>query len=765
MSNLSKYILCIVFGYSTLLFSQNISKEIGLILVLEQLENRFNVKFSYADNTLKSIKVFKPSENYSLKRSLNYLSEQTDLDFKTLTNRFIVIVKKDSFNNIQRLDEILIKNYLTQGLSKSIDGSLQISTEKFGILPGLSEPDIFQSIKALPGIISADERISNLNIRGGTNDQNLVLFNGIRMYQTSHFFGLISAFNPYLTEHVDIVVNGTPSRYGSGVSGLIRIDNSNEITTKAKSGAGFNLISFDGFSKFQPNDKLEFQVSARRSYTDALLTPTYDNYLQRIFEISELGETSQVQTSNLQSNERFFFYDANFKLLYNIDKKNKIRVNALSISNQLDYDVVSLDNSIQESTESELSQQNFAGNIQYLVQWTPNLLIDSQVYFSRYNLFGNNTITDTGLDITQENTVEDFGVRLHVENRLDTNLNLNFGYQLNTIGVSNLEDVTNPNFRRFIRDIVSTHALYSEAEFKSNSKNTFARLGLRGNYIADFKTLLFEPRFSFSQKFLTNFRFKILGEVKNQTISQIIDLQQDFFGIEKRRWQLSNDQDFPIIKSNQISMGLSYKRKGLLFTAEVYNKNVTGINSRTQGFQNQFQLVDGIGNYSIRGIDVLLNQKIENFSAWISYSYNDNDFEFNDDVNTSTFPNNLDIEHVFNISSTFEIENLKLSAGFNWHSGRVFTELAETQFNTGSILFDNPNAQRISNYSRTDISTIYNFTFSKNVRAEVGASVFNIFDNQNIVNRYYSRASDNSITENNEFALGITPNFSFRLQF
>ncbi len=129
----------------------------------------------------------------------------------------------------QELDEVVVSQILTTGISKQWDGSIQMSSEDFGILPGLIEPDVLQTVQALPGIRSIDETVSDINIRGGTNDQNLLLWDGIKMYQSGHFFGLISAFNPYLTDKVDIIKNGTSARYGDGVSGIISMKTKNEI--------------------------------------------------------------------------------------------------------------------------------------------------------------------------------------------------------------------------------------------------------------------------------------------------------------------------------------------------------------------------------------------------------------------------------------------------------------------------------------------------------------------------------------------------------
>ena len=100
---------------------------------------------------------------------------------------------------------MILYKFLTTGLIKQQDGSITLNIEDFGILPGLIEPDILQTVQALPGIKSIDETVSDINIRGGTNDQNLILWDGIKMYQSGHFFGLISAFNPHLTDKVTII--------------------------------------------------------------------------------------------------------------------------------------------------------------------------------------------------------------------------------------------------------------------------------------------------------------------------------------------------------------------------------------------------------------------------------------------------------------------------------------------------------------------------------------------------------------------------------
>ncbi len=96
--------------------------------------------------------------------------------------------------------------------------------------------------------------------------------------------------------------------------------------------------------------------------------------------------------------------------------------------------------------------------------------------------------------------------------------------------------------------------------------------------------------------------------MKSQTTTQVINFQNDFLGVENRRWVLSNDDDIPIVKSRQISAGLRYQPGNLLISLEGYFKHVDGITSSSQGFQNQFQYIRSSGSYQVSGLEFLINQ-------------------------------------------------------------------------------------------------------------------------------------------------------------
>jgi hypothetical protein len=761
------YFLCITF--CNLSYSQNQNGEQPLAQILLELEKRYDIKFSFETNAIENITISPLKSELSLEQVISLLRQVTPLNFDILSGRFIAITpRKDTELNkdIQRLEEVIVTNYLTKGISKVNNGTIEVDTKGFTILPGLIEPDVLQIVQNLPGIISVDERISNLNVRGGTNDQNLILYEGIRMYQSGHFFGLISAFNPYLSEDVSISKNGTSAKFGNGVSSTISIKNNDVIDQRFSAGLGGNLLSVDGFAKIPTSKKTELQLSARRSFTDIVPSITYDAYFDRIFRDSELNTSNSTNTL-LSLDERFLFYDFNAKFLYNIDETSKLRINALNIYNRLDYNRVftTAQNTFQES-QSNLSQVSHGASVSYSKILKQGINAFAQVYYSNYDLYAENNDITNDQSLTQENKVEDYGFRLDISKMNYNDLKFTGGYQFNEVGVTNFEDVTNPNFTSLTKEIIRTHAVFGEVDWYSNSRETYIRVGSRISYFEKLSEFLIEPRFAINSKFWDHFRLEVLGELKSQSITQIIDLQQDFFGIEKRRWQLANTSDVPLVTSEQVSAGLSYNHNNLLVSLEGYYKGVNNMTSRSQGFQNQFQFTSDIGTVIVKGIDFLINKRFNDFSSWLSYSYSKNDYKFENLNSNNSFPNTLDLRHVVNTSITYNLDNFRIGLGINWHSGRPYTQPSNFQDDTNSIIeYESPNSSRLSAYFRTDISAIYNLKLSGSIRGEIGASIWNVFNQTNIINRYYTFDSNNTIVEINNRSLKFTPNLSFRLNF
>ncbi len=843
-------------------WSQQVPQDstVALIAYLQQLESNFEVKFSYVDENLETLRVQIPDAK-DLEGILASLATQTQLSISRLNERYYTLARTEKIDicaivldnygennaqgasvevlgslistltdeeghftlrdvpreatlrirhlgfkarylkaeelmasapctrillgiHYQQLQEVVVSHILTSGITKQWDGSIQLQSEEFGILPGLIEPDVLQTVQALPGIRSIDETVSDINIRGGTNDQNLILWDGIKMYQSGHFFGLISAFNPYLTDKVTIIKNGTSPAYGDGVSGIIAMETKNEVAGEVFGGAGLNLISGDIYGHIPLKENLAFQFSARRSVTDFLNTPTYNQFFERAFQDTEVKENNNQGTNTgIRQDETFYFYDFTAKVLYDMNEDQRVRLSFININNNLNYLETAEDTG--RSNQSTLDQANLSFGLDINSRWSERFTTRLNAYYTRYNLDAKNITSDGEQQLFQNNEVDERSLKLVTHLRLNDQLRWLNRYQYVQTGITYTTNVTQPPVFSDIKGVMRTHAPFTELTYAPEGEVLRLSGGARFHYVENLNTFsdfIIEPRLNLTLGLGGHFKMELQGEFKNQTTNQVVDLEQNFLGIEKRRWILSNtrtdtllngrpnEQALPVVKSKQASLGFNYDNGNWFIGVEGFYKLVEGISTATQGFQNEDQFDGEIGQYDVSGVEFLVNHKNDLFSTWLGYTYNINEYTF-EDINPSSFPNNLDIRHTLTLASTYTYKNLKIGAGLNYRTGKPYTEPQDDPGAIDLTVFPNrinyqePNSSRLPDYIRADASATYEFPLSRRVRAVAGASVLNLLNKRNILNTYYRLNEQNEIETVESVSLGLTPNLSFRLRF
>ena len=689
------------------------------------------------------------------------------LGYKTLTS------KPDFFNDRpcaiiyltekqNELPEIILTDYLTEGINKRSDGSYQINFSDFGILPGLIETDVLQTVQALPGVQSINETVSDINIRGGTNDQNLLIWDGIKMYQSGHFFGLISMYNPMITPKARLIKNGSSVDYTDGVSGTIEMGTDESVNHEFNGSLGLDMMSVTGFVDIPFGKRSSIQVAVRNGLGNLAETPTYNAYVDRVIQDTEIA--SEV-IDKADPDIEFDFNDISLRWLWDVDKNNRVRLNFIKVRNEMELNENVQLNSLESSRAGSLFQNSLASGVYYERNWNKVFQTMVQVYGTDYKLKAVNNDILENQRFLQENNVSEIGVKLNGIYVLGETLKLMGGYQFTETQITNLEEVDDPFFRLEVAEFIRLHGLYSQASFTSKNLDSNFSAGVRANYLEKFNKYLIEPRVSFSQKFLNHFTVAVLGEFKHQVTSQVINFQNDFLGIEKRRWQLSNDSDVPIIKGKQASLGLHWNKNGWLISTEGFYKQVSGITSQSQGFLNQYEFLKAIGSYDAYGLDLLVRKKWNEFTSWLSYSYMENHYTF-DSLSVNSFPNNLEIYNAITFGSSYSFGNFKVSAGFNWHSGKPTTRPISGQEIIGqTINYGAANGDRLQDYFRVDISSTYHFKLTKGSDAHLGFSVWNLLNKENIISNYY-RINDSGVPfEELKYALRITPNFNFRVSF
>ncbi|RZJ67835.1 MAG: TonB-dependent receptor [Flavobacterium sp.] len=822
-------------------FSQTRGK-VALKIVLDEIAQQHQVRFSYIDEELVVYKIVPPDSKIPLSGKIDYIQAQTrlrieavsgnyytifndrkmdkplcgyliDADGKGIENANIVIEDspyeatsnadgyfelpvlspnaisirhlgykpmriepQDLYVNdcpklgmeivIEKLSEITANRYMATGISKANTGEIVIKPGKFGILPGLTEPDVLKAMQQAPGIVSIDETVSNISVRGGTHDQNLFLWNGIRMFQTGHFFGLISAFNPLLATNISISKNGSSAFFGESVSSLVDISSHTKVTDSCYNVITADMISANFFSKIRLSNKATIQASGRRTFTDIVTTPTFKRYQDRVFKNTTVTDFANGNPVRIDSDEDFQFYDISIQYHRKIGEKHDLIIDGIGVENSVD--VRQLSNGIR--TDRDLRQRNFGGSATWKTKWNDFHDSEFQAFGSWYDFDARNKMIASGLRTENGNNVLDLGFRLRHSYAITAQTSISAGYQFDRISIRDEVFSSDPILNSEIDNASTSHALAVEGQFNSPDSRVNLRAGLRTNYYSKYDLLLAEPRIVFGFMFSKKLRVEILGERKSQTVSQLVNGEQELLGLESRRWALADEADIPIQKSGQFSIGFLYNDSGWLVSLDNFYKKISGITSDSQGFRNQFEFVSANGDYRVLGSELLVQKSFGRFLSWISYSFNDNSYDFGP-FSPSRFPNNYSISHAASWAGMYEWNKLRFALGMNWHTGRPITTpgsffIDVANPGNSSIVFNEPNNERLDDYVQCNLSASKSWEISKVWRITGNASILNFLDRENVLNRYYRLNRENNTVESVKVdALGRTVNFGIRLDF
>lgn len=664
------------------------------------------------------------------------------------------------------LDEVLIKEYLTKGIYLNPDTSLKIIPQEFGVLPGLINADVLHSLQYVPGIVKTEETIAQINVRGGTHDQNLVLWNGSRMYQTGHFFGMISAINPLMNHEIKVTKNGSSAFYNEGVSSVIDIS-SREHSQEFKHIFQVDFLSANAATLLDLSEKSNLQIAARRSLTGAWESPTYKGFTDKIFQNTKIEDLLEGNQNRITTQQELQFFDVSLQYGYEFTSGDQLNFDVLAIQNQLTFDEVLETTS--EQKRNDFKQGNFLANFNYKTQWSDKHMASFAFNASIYELEAFNQTVLSSQELLQTNEVVDLKFSLSDTYQFSEFMTFNTGYQFNEVGVRNNNEVTSPDVILREKRVLTTHSGIGEAEYNSKDEKLMARLGIRANYYSNFDDLRVEPRLNFSYQITPYWRWNLLGEIKNQTLTQVIDQQQDFLGLEKRRWILADEESFPIINSQQIEVGLGFNKKGWLLQGSFYHKLIEGISSGSQGFQNQLEFLQLNGNYEVVGAELLIQKRLNDFNFWFNFSVMDNTYDFMN-FDPQRFANNFEITQSSAFGASYTADQLQMSLGGRYFAGRPTTAIDSenpilTPETNPRLNFLRPNESNLEDYLQINFTATYQFQFP-NSSVKTGLSILNLFNSNNLTQQFFRLDNSNSSVENVRIrSLELTPNAFISLQF
>ena len=514
---------------------------------------------------------------------------------------------------------------------------LQVQT-----IPALGgEIDVLKAIQLLPGVQSASEGQTGMYVRGGGPDENLILLDGVPLYDVNHAMGMFSLFNADILSSVTLYKGNFPARYGSRLSSVIDIEQTAGDPLRWHGGVSVGLISAKIHAQGPIyKDRTTFAVAARRTYFDALMAPIMAAVSAREIESgSALGG--------------YYFYDVNAKVQHRFDNNDR-----LSASFYMGDDVIYIrykmndlygsgSTSYSEQTQMKLrwTSGNLMAKLRYDHRLRDDLSMQVHMHFLRfgYNLSEqmNATVKETGepeqtlqQSLDYKSKMMDGVVRTDFVYEDGTHsVRFGAGYELHTfrpqVGNLMLAELgpTELNFdTTYGGGTTFGHEAYVYAEdtytpvhwFTMNYGLRAAMYGIRGKIYPSIEPRL-GMRFLLHKDVALKASYSYMSQyvhlLSNTSISSPTDL-----------W-VPVTTDIPPMRSMQVAAGVSYNLLGQVeLSVEGYYKRSTNLVEYKEG-ASFFGLSSGweekvaVGDGWSYGLELLLQRKVGPVTGWIGYTW------------------------------------------------------------------------------------------------------------------------------------------------
>tara|TARA_B100000614_G_scaffold56727_1_gene49777 strand:+ start:1442 stop:3805 length:2364 start_codon:yes stop_codon:yes gene_type:complete len=684
------------------------------------------------------------------------------------------------------LNEVVVSTESSKFLQASAEiSNHRMSVQQISLMPSIGEVDIFRSLQLLPGVSATNENSSGLYVRGGQPQENLVLIDGIKVYNVDHFFGFFSAFNANAIKSVDLYKGAFPSKYGGRLSSVIDLTGKVGSFNEVKGGLNVNLLSASGSIEIPFLDKFSFFATGRRSFTDILQTSFFEKIYDQ-FDPDDDIENLDPWVPN------FNFLDLNAKLSYKPTSDDLITFsfysgedNLVETSDTRRFQYPNFGDIDEIEIRGDLDRISRWGNNGYSFkwsrQWNPKFFNTLNVSYSQYynyqddSYFVNaiipdldSTIFDLSVILDQDNKVEDFTARYDAELLSGKNNKFEIGLEFTRSDIDYLfvrDDTLSIIDNSQLSDLYSAYISYN----LTSVKNLNLKVGLRASRYELTKENYLAPRFQLDYEFIKNVKIKLGYGVHNQFVKQIIG--ENVTSRSRDFWQLSDDSDINVGESTHYIAGLSYENSSWLIDTELFYKDIKNITEFSLRFQNtNLNSLFFNGDGEVKGFETLVQKKIDKYTGWISYTYIDAENIFPLLNYGDPFPAPNTQKNEFKIFNNYEINGWNFSLNFIYGSGKAFTE---PSYNYNITLLDESelnyigvgpkNGSLLPDYHRLDLSVHHIFNIQKS-KGDIGVSIFNLY---NKINTWYYEYNfdQRPYARQTKKYLGLVPNVSFKLTF
>lgn len=665
----------------------------------------------------------------------------------------------------KQIEEVVVVADYTGELHLSQASVDEISVETINSLPVLlGESDVLKSIQLLPGVISGTEGASGYHVRGGSSDQNLILIDGVPVYNAYHLYGFFSVFNTDAIHYAKLYKGGMPARFGGRLSSVLDLrmkeGNSNDFSGDVSLGMVASKFMFEGPIV---KGKTSFLITGRRSMTDLI----YD------------GITDKLLKNENQDKSQYYFYDVNAKINHVFSNRSRIYLSMYTGHDNSDASTEKVhfsDISDLVLTNKNSSEINW-GNTTSVFRWnyllTDNLFSNFTLYYSkyRYNSSDNKIFTSESSDPRRNFTntyernyfseIKDYSAKTDFDLNLHANY-LKFGCQYiqHTVSPGVETDYFNADAIKNIETTVlsSTNAhemnFYVEDDMKfSNQFNCNAGIHASGYFVNDkfFRTV--QPRFSGNYHPLKKWAFKASYA---RMVQYLHLLSNSSLGLPTELW-ISSEPELAPEFSDQYVLAMTYMPGDQFsISIEAFKKDMHNLIAYKEGASYlakhtswDEKTVSGKG--ASHGVEFMIDKKAGKTTGWISYTYSISTRTFDELNYGREFPYKYDRTHDVSIVLMHQLnDHFDLGATWVYATGNAITlaneviapplafkDLKDVGFITsGAEYYNSINAFRMPDYHRLDINVNYQNRV-KQFEYKISLGAYNVYNRQNPYYLYF----------------------------
>ena len=318
--------------------------------------------------------------------SITLPAGETELSFSYLgytTRQYKLELSKDTLINVlmqdnNQLEEVvIISDKAEAGITATQMGAQEIPIAQIKNTPSiLGEADVMKTIQLMPGLQAGVEGSAGLYVRGGGPDQNLILLDGVPVYNVDHLFGFFSVFTPEAVKKVTLFKSSFPARFGGRLSSVVDVRSNDGDMKKYHGTLSIGLLS----SKIQLEgpiirDKTSFNISARRSYIDLIAKP----FMPKDDKIS------------------YYFYDINAKINHKFSDRSRLFLNFYNGKDSYYFKTTDSSSSMYKDKMS-LNWGNTIATARWNYIFNQKLFSNTTVAYNKYRMDANSTVyTKTSL--------------------------------------------------------------------------------------------------------------------------------------------------------------------------------------------------------------------------------------------------------------------------------------------------------------------------------------------------------------------------------